>query len=149
MRLVVGYSKKVGLPGYSSAGATCQVEFGDVPVAPRSEAFVRRVRRAFDACRAAVEDELAGRPAAAGSGAEGAGSAAAPAAATPRPATANQLSALRALAARSRLPCGAVDAALGGKALTALSAAEASAAIARLRAARGAPTGNGHLAGGT
>jgi hypothetical protein len=61
LKLNVGLAKKVGLPRYGSVGATCQVEielsggllYNDPP------AFQRHVRAAYDACRQAVEVELA------------------------------------------------------------------------------------------
>lgn len=60
LKLNVGVSKKVGLPDYSSAGATCNLELeldahlldGDL------DAFHRRVRSAYVACQRSVLDEL-------------------------------------------------------------------------------------------
>ena len=60
LKLNVGVSKKVGLPEYSSVGATCNLEvelesglLGDL------EGFHGRVRDAYVACHQAVNDELA------------------------------------------------------------------------------------------
>jgi hypothetical protein len=60
MKLNVGVSKKLGMPGYSSIGASCHVEVeldpnllqGDLTV------FHERVRSAYEACHHAVLDEL-------------------------------------------------------------------------------------------
>ena len=61
MKLNITYCRKIGLPEYSSAGATCGVEI-DVPdvllLSPDRDAFACQVRAAYDACRAAVDDEL-------------------------------------------------------------------------------------------
>ena len=61
LRLNVGLSKKVGLPNYSSLGASCNLEieldqgllFSDL------DGFQQRVKHAFVACNQAVHDELA------------------------------------------------------------------------------------------
>ena len=61
LKLIVGISKKVGLPDYGSLGTTCNVEvevdgrliFDDL------EAFHQKVRQAYVACAQAVNDELA------------------------------------------------------------------------------------------
>ena len=61
LRLNVGVSKKLGLPEYSSVGATCNLE---LEVESRLletdlEGFHARVRDAYVACHQAVNDELA------------------------------------------------------------------------------------------
>ena len=61
MRLNVGVCRKIGLPEYSSVGATCNVEielFGSL-LQDDIQAFHQQVRTAYDACRQAVSDELA------------------------------------------------------------------------------------------
>lgn len=68
LRLQVGLQQKVGLPDYGSLGASCHVELElDGQLMARSpDAFQAEVGRAFDACRQAVQTELArSRPAAA------------------------------------------------------------------------------------
>jgi hypothetical protein len=61
LKLNVGLSKKLGLPDYGSLGASChvEIEFDESQVPGDRDAFQDRVRRAFKACRQAVEDELA------------------------------------------------------------------------------------------
>jgi hypothetical protein len=58
IKLNVGLSKKLGLPDYGSLGASCHVEI-ELDESLDRDAFQDRVRRAFTACRQAVEDELA------------------------------------------------------------------------------------------
>ena len=61
LKLSVGVTRKIGLPNYSSVGASCYLEtdvdgsliFADLSV------FQDQVRQAFEACRRAVTDELA------------------------------------------------------------------------------------------
>lgn len=150
MKLIIGLSKKLGLPGYSSVGALCQVESSDLPVGLTAKEFRSRVERAFDSCRAAVDAEL--RRHAAGGGEERLPE---PPPVAARPATANQLHALRALVARLRPADADLAEILDGKALEGLSASEASAAIHRLRSvkkaasANGAAAANGFLEGGS
>jgi hypothetical protein len=59
--LSIGFSKKIGLPEYGSAGAHCQVEFEiDRSVLQEDlDAFHQVARKAFIACQQAVQDQLA------------------------------------------------------------------------------------------
>jgi hypothetical protein len=59
--LSIGFSKKIGLPDYGSAGANCQVEFEiDRSVLQEDlDAFHQVARKAFIACQQAVQDQLA------------------------------------------------------------------------------------------
>ena len=60
LRLNVGVSKKVGLPEYSSVGATCNLEVElDGGLLDDLDGFHHRVRDAYVACHQAVNDELA------------------------------------------------------------------------------------------
>src|SRR5690348_1520796 len=61
LKLIVGINKKVGLPAYSSLGASChvEVELDQSLVFYDLEAFRDRVRHVYAACRQAVRDELA------------------------------------------------------------------------------------------
>jgi hypothetical protein len=60
-RISVGLSKKIGLPAYSSAGATCQIEFEADSSLLRDDplAFFQRVRGTYAACMQAVDEQLA------------------------------------------------------------------------------------------
>jgi hypothetical protein len=61
LKLSVGVTRKIGLPNYGSAGASCYLEtdvdgsllFADLSV------FQEQVQQAFKSCRRAVTDELA------------------------------------------------------------------------------------------
>ena len=61
LRLNIGLSKKLGLPDYGSLGASCNVdiELDAALLQTDPEAFQRHARNAFDACRRAVQEELA------------------------------------------------------------------------------------------
>lgn len=60
LKVNVGLSKKVGLPHYSSLGASCHVEYeADASLLHTDlEGFHRQVKNAFIACKQAVQDEL-------------------------------------------------------------------------------------------
>ena len=61
MTINVGLNRKIGLPDYGSAGASCHIEFeAEHGLLDRDlDEFQERVRKAFVACRQAVQDELA------------------------------------------------------------------------------------------
>src|SRR5664279_3949443 len=68
LRLNIGVSKKVGLPDYGSAGATCNIEMElDTHLLESDlDGFHQRVRLTYVAAQQAVHDELArlqGQPA--------------------------------------------------------------------------------------
>jgi len=67
LRLNIGLSKKLGLPDYGSLGASCNVdiELDAALLQTDPEAFQRHARNAYDACRRAVQEELARHQAAA------------------------------------------------------------------------------------
>jgi len=61
LRLNIGLRKKLGLPDYGSLGASCNVdiELDAALLQTDPEAFQRHARNAYDACRRAVQEELA------------------------------------------------------------------------------------------
>jgi hypothetical protein len=60
MRLNVGVSKKLGLPAYSSVGASCNLDLEiENGLLRDPTGFRDQVRDAFDAAQKAVDDELA------------------------------------------------------------------------------------------
>ena len=142
MRLIVGITKKIGQPGFGSVGATCQVESSEFTGDPSSDGFVRRVELAFDACREAVEAELRKHQASPrernGSVANGRdrsneSTATDGLASKERLATPKQVNALHAMASKSRLSHEQLERVFHGKPIHALTVAEASAAIDRLK----------------
>ena len=137
MKLTIGLARKVGLPRYSSLGASCAVElespdFGDDP-----DGFRRRVRAAFHSCTRAIEEELARlRPPPEGTGPEVDAGPAEDDLGPRRPATGSQVRALRTLCRRDRVDLEALVAARsGGDGPEGLSAAEAGRLIDELQRA--------------
>jgi len=61
LKLIVGVSKKLGLPGYSSVGANCHVELelDSRLIAEAPEAFRAQVREVYAQCAESVDEELA------------------------------------------------------------------------------------------
>jgi hypothetical protein len=60
LKLHAGVSKKVGLPGYSSASASCHVEAElESTLLNDAEGFQIVVQRAYQSCEQAVEDQIA------------------------------------------------------------------------------------------
>jgi len=60
LKLHAGVSKKVGLPGFSSASASCTIEAElDGSLLHDREGFQTVVRRAYQSCEKAVEDQIA------------------------------------------------------------------------------------------
>ena len=131
LKLHAGVSKKVGLPGFSSASASCTIEAElDSSLLQDREGFQIVVQRAYQSCEKAVQDQIARlthespddasqpqevievRTSPAISGARittnGADLPATNRAAfrdapSPRPATASQVKAIRAIAARRKI----------------------------------------------
>ncbi len=60
MKVSIGLSKKVGLPDYGSLGASChvEVELDGALLQNDVEKFQQHVRRAYQACAQAVNEEL-------------------------------------------------------------------------------------------
>ena len=60
LKLHAGVSKKVGLPGFSSASASCTIEAElDSSLLQDREGFQLVVQRAYQSCEQAVEDQIA------------------------------------------------------------------------------------------
>lgn len=146
LKLIVGVSRKIGLPGYSSVGASCQIEVeltaGLLDDDPHG--FRDQVRRAYAAARQAVDDDLACFEAAAGttpsrritevsSFTEASKSLSGTTRQT-REATARQLQTLAALAKDRQIGIDKLARSLGADHTEDLSVAQASALISRLRA---------------
>jgi hypothetical protein len=124
LKLHAGVSKKVGLPGFSSASASCTIEAElDSSLLQDHEGFQVVVQRAYQSCEKAVQDQIA-RLTSDGTDSlnqpqeivevrttpaiQGASVNRLPAAQftnqpSPRPATASQVKAIRAIAARRKI----------------------------------------------
>ena len=60
LKLHAGVSKKVGLPGFSSASASCTIEAElDGSLLHDREGFQTVVQRGYQSCEQAVEDQIA------------------------------------------------------------------------------------------
>jgi hypothetical protein len=126
LKLHAGVSKKVGLPGFSSASASCTIEAElDSSLLQDREGFQFVVQRAYQSCEQAVQDQIARLTNDGQSDAsqpqprevievrtnptiQGAGVNRLPASQftnqpSPRPATASQVKAIRAIAARRKI----------------------------------------------
>ena len=58
----MGVSRKRGLPGFGSVGASCGLELALDPAAADPGRFEVKVREAFDLCTRAVDDQLERSP---------------------------------------------------------------------------------------
>jgi hypothetical protein len=131
LKLHAGISRKVGLPGFSSASASCHIEAElDSTLLNDAEGFQIVVQRAYQSCEQAVQDQIARltdhdeaqhesqssppevievrtSPTITGARITNGTAAHAPARFTnspsPRPATASQVKAIRAICARRRI----------------------------------------------
>jgi hypothetical protein len=123
LKLHAGVSKKVGLPGFSSASASCTIEAElDSSLLNDTEGFQIVVQRAYQSCEQAVQDQIARLTSEGPEDTQpqevvevrtsptisGAQITRIPAAKfsnqpSPRPATASQVRALRAIAARRKI----------------------------------------------
>ena len=124
LKLHAGVSKKVGLPGYSSASASCMIEAElDSSLLQDHEGFQVVVQRAYESCEKAVEDQIARltsepqrepsqpqevievrtTPAIQGASVNRLPAAQFTNQPSPRPATASQVKAIRAIAARRKI----------------------------------------------
>jgi hypothetical protein len=130
LKLHAGVSKKVGLPGFSSASASCTIEAElDSSLLQDHDGFQVVVHRAYQSCEQAVQDQIArltsegmetsqpqevvevrtspaisgARIATNGADTQATNRAVFRDAPSPRPATASQVKAIRAIAARRKI----------------------------------------------
>jgi len=128
LKLHAGVSKKVGLPGFSSASASCTIEAElDSSLLQDHEGFKVVVQRAYQSCEQAVQDQIARltsdgdsepqpqevvevrtSPAISGATITRIPAAQFSTQPSPRPATASQVKAIRAIAARRKIDLVAV-----------------------------------------
>jgi len=124
LKLHAGVSKKVGLPGFSSASASCTIEAElDSSLLQDHEGFQIVVQRAYESCEKAVQDQIARltdephnepsqpqeivevrtSPAIQGASVNRLSAPQFTNQPSPRPATASQVKAIRAIAARRKI----------------------------------------------
>ena len=126
LKLHAGVSKKVGLPGFSSASASCTIEAElDSSLLQDQEGFQTVVQRAYASCEKAVQDQIARltsddqpettqhqppeivevrtAPTITGASVNRIPTAQFSTQPSPRPATASQVKAIRAIAARRKI----------------------------------------------
>ena len=124
LKLHAGVSKKVGLPGFSSASASCTIEAElDSSLLQDHEGFQVVVQRAYQSCEKAVQDQIARltyegqhetsqppeivevrtAPTITGASVNRIPTAQFSTQPNPRPATASQVKAIRAIAARRKI----------------------------------------------
>ena len=129
LKLHAGVSKKVGLPGFSSASASCTIEAElDSTLLQDHEGFQVVVRRAYQSCEQAVQDQIARltnedhsdasqpqevievrtAPTITGASVNRIPTGQFSTQPSPRPATASQVKAIRAIAARRKIDLVAV-----------------------------------------
>lgn len=173
LKLHAGISKKVGLPGFSSASASCTIEAElDSSLLQDHEGFQVVVQRAYQSCEKAVQDQIARltsdsqtdasqsqpqevievRTAPAISGAQITTNRAAQLSPqpSPRPATASQVKAIRAICARRKVDLVALlRERFGVTTADQLGIREASNLIDELKSDDGtaSPSTNGHTSG--
>jgi hypothetical protein len=170
LKLHAGVSKKVGLPGFSSASASCTIEAElDSSLLNDTAGFQSVVQRAYQSCEKAVQDQIARLTSEATEASQpqdvvevrtspaitGATVNRLPAAQftnqpSPRPATASQVKAIRAIAARRKIDLvGLLRERFGLTTADALGIREASALIDELKSDEGttSPGTNGHTNG--
>jgi hypothetical protein len=172
LKLNVGTNRKVGLPDYGSAGASCNLEVElDTSLFQDLDGLQQVIRRAYAACNQAVQDELARHKApvtpeakteiieirtaptvkgvrvttAAGSGSETIRPASL---ANVRSATVSQVRAIRAIASRRRIDLpGLLHERFGLGNVSELGIREASELIDELKSDEADGSGNGHTNG--
>ena len=171
LKLHAGVSKKVGLPGFSSASASCTIEAElDSSLLQDHEGFQVVVQRAYQSCEKAVQDQIARltnegqsdpsqpqevvevrtSPAIQGASVNRLPAAQFTNQPSPRPATASQVKAIRAIAARRKIDLvGLLRERFGLSTADALGIRQASALIDELKSDEptASPSTNGHTNG--
>jgi hypothetical protein len=175
LKLHAGVSRKVGLPGYSSASASCTIEAElDSSLLQDHEGFQVVVQRAYQSCEQAVQDQIARlthenpddtsqphsqpqevievrtSPAIQGASVNRLPAAQFTNQPSPRPATASQVRALRAICSRRKIDLvGLLRERFGLSTADALGIRQASALIDELKSDEptASPSTNGHTNG--